>query len=226
MVTRHGMAAECASTAILRSWVALGLARRRSVIRHNRRGSLRINCRPPDRYLTWPEVIDPVYVWCETCEGRIGFGRPGAYVGEEGPHVYQPRVCLIHVASSVVAIQYDVPDFIRYEDPLWFRTPAPYAHDVVEGSLDGVNWSLLADRTQGPMARPTDGLFAGNKAAANPPAWNGVEWRGFRGEEYASVSGSVSEARRAFNRVSTGEVSTPRANELITAGQVYRATFP
>jgi len=52
--------------------------------------------------------------------------------------------------GSVVAIQYEVPDFIRYEDPLWFRTPAPYAHYVVEGSLDGVNWSLLADRTHGP----------------------------------------------------------------------------
>jgi hypothetical protein len=52
--------------------------------------------------------------------------------------------------GSVVAIQYEVPDFIRYEDPLWFRTPAAYAHYVVEGSLDGVNWSLLADRTHGP----------------------------------------------------------------------------
>lgn len=48
------------------------------------------------------------------------------------------------------AIQYALPDFIRYEDPLWFRKPAPYAHYVVEGSLDGRTWAVLADRTHGP----------------------------------------------------------------------------
>ncbi|MGH8337394.1 MAG: hypothetical protein ACRETL_11375, partial [Gammaproteobacteria bacterium] len=48
------------------------------------------------------------------------------------------------------AIQYRLPDFIRYDDPLWFRKPAPYAHYVVEGSRDGAAWTILADRTHGP----------------------------------------------------------------------------
>jgi hypothetical protein len=52
--------------------------------------------------------------------------------------------------AALTAIQYELPDFIRYEDPLWFRNPAPYAHYVVEGSGDGVNWTLLADRMHGP----------------------------------------------------------------------------
>jgi hypothetical protein len=56
----------------------------------------------------------------------------------------------LNVPGTLAAIQYEVPDFINYEDPLWFRKPAPYAHYVVEGSDDGVNWSLLADRMHGP----------------------------------------------------------------------------
>lgn len=51
---------------------------------------------------------------------------------------------------ALTAIQYELPDLIDYRDPLWFRKPAPYAHYVVEGSSDGVNWSVLADRTHGP----------------------------------------------------------------------------
>ena len=51
---------------------------------------------------------------------------------------------------TLAAIQYKLPDLIDYLDPLWFRKPAPYAHYVVEGSSDGVNWSVLADRTHGP----------------------------------------------------------------------------
>lgn len=50
----------------------------------------------------------------------------------------------------LTAIQYALPDFIRYQDPLWFRKPAPYAHYVVEGSRDGRTWTVLADRTHGP----------------------------------------------------------------------------
>ncbi len=48
------------------------------------------------------------------------------------------------------AIQYSLPEFIRFEDPLWFRKPAPYAHYVVEGSRDGLTWTVLAYRTHGP----------------------------------------------------------------------------
>lgn len=56
----------------------------------------------------------------------------------------------LNPAAALTAIQYELPDFIRYEDPLWFHGPAPYAHYVVEGSGDGVNWSVLADRMHGP----------------------------------------------------------------------------
>ncbi|HKW96539.1 MAG TPA: N,N-dimethylformamidase beta subunit family domain-containing protein [Bryobacteraceae bacterium] len=52
--------------------------------------------------------------------------------------------------TGLTAIQYEVPDLIHYDDPLWFRKPAPYAHYIVEGSDDGVHWRLLADRTHGP----------------------------------------------------------------------------
>jgi hypothetical protein len=48
------------------------------------------------------------------------------------------------------AIQYELPDLIDYSDPLWFRKPAPYSHYLVEGSVDGVNWLVLADRAHGP----------------------------------------------------------------------------
>ena len=55
-----------------------------------------------------------------------------------------------NVPVKLAAIQYEVPDLINYDDPLWFRKPAPYAHYVVEGSSDNVNWTVLADRTHGP----------------------------------------------------------------------------
>jgi hypothetical protein len=51
---------------------------------------------------------------------------------------------------TLTAIQYELPDLIEYSDPLWFRKPAPYAHYVVEGSSDNMNWTALADRTHGP----------------------------------------------------------------------------
>ena len=58
-----------------------------------------------------------------------------------------------HLGSAPVtvrAVRYRLPEFIDFTDSLWFRKPAPYAHYVVEGSLDGQSWSLLADRTHGP----------------------------------------------------------------------------
>jgi hypothetical protein len=48
------------------------------------------------------------------------------------------------------AIRYSLPEFIDYQDPLWFRKRAPYAHYVIEGSNDGETWTLLADRRRGP----------------------------------------------------------------------------
>jgi hypothetical protein len=48
------------------------------------------------------------------------------------------------------AIRYSLPGFIDYQDQLWFRKRAPYAHYVIEGSNDGETWALLADRRRGP----------------------------------------------------------------------------
>jgi len=58
------------------------------------------------------------------------------------------------------AVRYRLPEFIDLSDPLWFRKPAPYAHYVVEGSADGRNWSLLADRGHGPWRGLQTDLFA------------------------------------------------------------------
>ncbi|MFN7997117.1 MAG: DUF6605 domain-containing protein [Bryobacteraceae bacterium] len=64
--------------------------------------------------------------------------------------------------GTLTAIQYDLPDMTHYADPLWFRKPAPYAHYVVEGSEDGAQWSVLADRTHGPWrGLQTDYVRAG-----------------------------------------------------------------
>ncbi len=52
--------------------------------------------------------------------------------------------------AKLAAIRYSLPEFVDYQDPLWFRKPAPYAHYVVEGSSDGETWTVLADRTHGP----------------------------------------------------------------------------
>jgi hypothetical protein len=67
--------------------------------------------------------------------------------------------------AALAAIQYELPDFIRYEDPLWFRNPAPYAHYVVEGTADGVHWSLVADRMHGPWRGLQTDYLQGTKLA-------------------------------------------------------------
>ena len=61
--------------------------------------------------------------------------------------------------ATVRAIRYRLPEFIDFSDPLWFRKPAPYAHYVVEGSADGSNWPVLADRTHGPWRGLQTDLF-------------------------------------------------------------------
>ena len=47
-------------------------------------------------------------------------------------------------------LRYDLPEFLDYKDPAWHRKPAPYAHYIIEGSMDGEHWSTLVDRRHGP----------------------------------------------------------------------------
>jgi hypothetical protein len=62
--------------------------------------------------------------------------------------------------ATIRAIRYRLPEFIDFSDPLWFRKPAPFAHYVVEGSVDGATWSVLADRTHGPWRGTQTDLFS------------------------------------------------------------------
>jgi hypothetical protein len=48
------------------------------------------------------------------------------------------------------ALRYELPEFIDFRDRDWHRKPAPYAHYVIEGSVDREKWDLLADRRHGP----------------------------------------------------------------------------
>ncbi len=57
-------------------------------------------------------------------------------------------------------VTYDLPAFIDYSDPRWHRKPAPYAHYVVEGSLDGEHWLPLADRRHGAWRGAKTDIFA------------------------------------------------------------------
>jgi hypothetical protein len=55
------------------------------------------------------------------------------------------------------ALRYELPEFIDFEDPRWYRKPAPYAHYVIETSTDGQHWTMLVDRRHGPWrGRKTD----------------------------------------------------------------------
>lgn len=57
-------------------------------------------------------------------------------------------------------VTYDLPAFIDYSDPLWHMKPAPYAHYIVEGSLDGEQWRSLADRRHGAWRGTKTDIFA------------------------------------------------------------------
>jgi len=48
------------------------------------------------------------------------------------------------------ALRYELPEFIDFQDPQWHRKPAPYAHYVIQGSVDRERWITLADRRHGP----------------------------------------------------------------------------
>lgn len=52
--------------------------------------------------------------------------------------------------TRIDTLRYELPEFIDYSNPQWHLKAAPYAHYVVEGSADGRNWMLLADRRHGP----------------------------------------------------------------------------
>jgi hypothetical protein len=58
------------------------------------------------------------------------------------------------------AVRYELPQFIDFADPQWHRKPAPYAHYVVEGSMDGERWVALADRRRGPWRGMKTDVFS------------------------------------------------------------------
>jgi hypothetical protein len=62
--------------------------------------------------------------------------------------------------QRIGAVQYELPEFINFDDPQWHRNPAPYAHYVIEGSSDGKHWSRLVDRRHGPWRGPKTDVFS------------------------------------------------------------------
>ncbi|MBL8221365.1 MAG: hypothetical protein JNL62_19180, partial [Bryobacterales bacterium] len=64
----------------------------------------------------------------------------------------QRQALEIHLGQPlrIDTLRYELPPFIDETKPQWHLRPAPYAHYVVEGSIDGVTWTVLADRTHGP----------------------------------------------------------------------------
>ena len=59
--------------------------------------------------------------------------------------------------QHIGAVQYELPEFINFDDLQWYRNPAPYAHYIIEASTDGEHWRRLVDRRHGPWrGRKTD----------------------------------------------------------------------
>ena len=58
------------------------------------------------------------------------------------------------------ALRYELPQFIDFADPQWHRKPAPYAHYVVEVSMDGERWVPLVDRRRGPWRGVKTDVFS------------------------------------------------------------------
>jgi hypothetical protein len=59
----------------------------------------------------------------------------------------------------ISTLRYELPAFIDYNASRWYLKAAPYAHYVVEGSLDGQHWTLLADRRHGPWRGTRTDMF-------------------------------------------------------------------
>jgi hypothetical protein len=96
----------------------------------------------------------------------------GALEGEPVPPARQESSVLEwDHRIRISALRYDLPAFIHFEDRDWHRKPAAYAHYVVEGSADGKQWSMLADRRHGP--------WRGQKTDSFPPVE--VRYLRFRG---------------------------------------------
>lgn len=79
-------------------------------------------------------------------EGAKPAGRENVVPADKRDSV---RISLAGV-TRIDTLQYELPDFVDYSNPLWHLKAAPYAHYIVEGSADGRNWVLLADRRHGP----------------------------------------------------------------------------
>lgn len=94
------------------------------------------------------------------------------------------------VATTINAVRYELPEFIDFASPLWFRKPWPYAHYTVEGSEDGQTWTLLADRRHGPWRGLQTDQFAPVKVSrvrvsgtfSNGESFRVQNVRVFRGE--------------------------------------------
>ena len=52
--------------------------------------------------------------------------------------------------TRIDTLRYELAASLDYTSPQWHLKPAPYAHYVVEGSVDGDHWITLADRRHGP----------------------------------------------------------------------------
>lgn len=50
-----------------------------------------------------------------------------------------------------------LPEFVDFSNPDWHRGAEPYAHYVIEGSIDGLHWTTLVDRRHGPWRGPQAG---------------------------------------------------------------------
>jgi len=64
--------------------------------------------------------------------------------------ITRPNLVDMGGPERVTGVRYTLPTAIGFANPEWHRAPAPYSHYLVEGSLDGVTWLVLADRRHGP----------------------------------------------------------------------------
>jgi hypothetical protein len=70
------------------------------------------------------------------------------------------KVIALDRPLRIGALRYELPQFIDFENPGWHRKTAPYAHYVIEGSLDREHWVPLADRRHGPWRGMKTDVFS------------------------------------------------------------------
>jgi hypothetical protein len=127
--------------------------------------------------------------------------------------------------ATVRAIRYQLPEFIDFSDPFWFRKPAPFAHYVIEGSMDGATWSVLADRTHGPWrgtqtdrfppARVSNVRLRGSFSNAKPFRVDDV--RVFRNRQSVRIARGSRQPFYTFATVSTMASPLRKVSGLIFA---------